>query len=176
MGELKVQPHCSPKPPQCQAMGTPTRPGFTLLVGLRCSPAYLSTQGPSSPRLDFQGNPSTSSLLFGLFKMLTVGERPLSPQAYGSQHNSSPQKPDMETSPRRRGLPSSHLSFLGSSHLLSPSHRASGPAVDGLGLPSRAVGGPELAWIFRFLLHHHWPFPVFGVEDPRAGDAGDGPW
>lgn len=34
--------------------------------------------------------------------MLTMGERPLSPQAYGSQHNSSPQKPDMETSPRRR--------------------------------------------------------------------------
>ena len=136
-GERKAQPQHSPNPPQFWATSTPNRAGFTLVLGLRYVPAYLPSQGPSSARLEVQGNLCTSPLLFRLFKMLTVEKDP------SSSPNPSSWKRHYENL-SREASPASFTSVLPCQLTLTLSSTLR-PSCGRPVAPCKAVGHPELA-------------------------------
>ena len=69
-----------PRPASVPGYRHPEQSWLHLFLDLRCVPAYLPSQGPSSARLDVQGNLCISPLLFRPFKTLTVQKDPQGPQ------------------------------------------------------------------------------------------------
>ena len=118
-------------------------------------PAYLPSQGPSSARLDVQGNLCASSLLFRPFKMLIVDKDP------SSSPNPSSWKRHYENLSSEASL-ASFTSVLPCQFMLtlSPTLR---PSCGRPVAPCKAVGHPEPAWVSCLFLHR-CPFLVFSVK------------